>query len=208
MASLRQILATHGSLLLLDAASGVIQVGLLDAGAAGRWQTSAAEAGAGIFKCLEDLRLDLPAIPAFAFCEGPGSILGIRTTAMAIRAWQALRSRPVYHYRSLDLVAHALNRPGAQIIADARRDLWHCQMLGQPMRRVPAASIQGERFMPEGFRHWSTLPAGTGSTSYTLPELWPRVADADLFSVTAEPDAFLHEAPNYRTWQPQVHRAP
>ncbi len=62
--------------------------------------------------------------------------------------------------------------------------------------------------MPDGFRHWSTLPAGVTGTPYVLADLLPKVADRDLFRATDAPDAFLHEEPSYATWTPQIHRAP
>lgn len=208
MASLRQLLAQHGSLLLLDAASSRIQTGWLDADGAAHWRQSELEAGTGLFKCLQDLRLNPLDAGAWAFCEGPGSILGVRTTAMAIRTWRVLVERPAYRFGSLDLVARSLGRPGATVIADARRETWHCQQLGGPLRRLPTAELAGELYMPEGFRHWSALPAAVQPTTYLLAELLPRLGDADLFTRTDEPDAFLHEEPAYRTWAPEIHRAP
>jgi tRNA threonylcarbamoyladenosine biosynthesis protein TsaB len=64
--------------------------------------------------------------------------------------------------------------------------------------------------MPEGFRHWGPLPAGTGRVPYSLATLFTdaSVADADLFRETAAPDAFLHQEPSYAKWTPQIHRAP
>lgn len=208
MPSLRHILETHGSLLLLDAASSRIQVGLMVQPDHGRWAVSEQEAGTGLFQCLESLAINPGEVPAVAFCEGPGSILGIRTSAMAIRAWQVLRNRPVYAYGSLAVVAHALGDPEAKIIADARRECWHCQQMNQPLQRVETAALHGKLYQPEGFRHWSTPPDGVRPTDYTLGNLLPRVADAPLFTPTEDPDAFLHEAPSYRTWEPRIHRAP
>jgi len=43
---------------------------------------------------------------------------------------------------------------------------------------------------------------------YRLAELWPLAGDADLLVRTADPDAFLHEAPVYTTWQPHIHESP
>jgi tRNA threonylcarbamoyladenosine biosynthesis protein TsaB len=208
MPSLRHILETHGSLLLLDAASGRIQVGLMMQPDHARWAVSTQEAGTGLFHCLESLAINPMEAAAVAFCEGPGSILGIRTSAMAIRAWQVLRSRPVYAYGSLAVVAHALGDPEAKIIADARRDTWHCQQMNHPLQRGGTAELHGTLYQPEGFRHWSTPPAGVRITDYTLGNLLPRVADAPLFVPTEDPDAFMHEAPSYRTWEPRIHRAP
>lgn len=208
MPSLRQLRSNHPSLLLLDAASQLIQVGLFDGDSQPRWATSSEEAGRGLFGCIEELSPELDKIAAFVFCEGPGSILGIRTTATAIRIWNVLHDRPVYSYGSLNLVAHAINRGDVSIIADARRESWHCQKLAQPLQRLPASELTGELVMPEGFRHWSALPENLSPCSYTLSDVLPSVIDADIFSENSSPDAFMHTDPAYKTWTPRIHRAP
>lgn len=208
MASLRQLINQHSSLLLLDAASNRIQVGLLTEDESSRWATSDHEAGRGIFECVEQLGINPTSVSALVFCSGPGSILGIRTTAMAVRAWNVLNSRPTYEYGSLNLVAHALNQPELKIIADARRERWHCQVVRQPLRQMDAANLEGEILLPEGFRHWSPLPDHVNQTSYELRTLLPRISDADIFSETDNPDAFLHIEPTYKEWTPQIHRTP
>lgn len=208
MTSLRQLLGAHGPLLLLDAASAHVQVGWLPREGPPQWRSTEAEAGIGVFACLEALDQPVEAAGAFVFCEGPGSILGIRTTAMALRTWQVLAARPVFAYCSLAVVAHAIGRPEVGVIADARRDSWHHYRLGDHLRRVAPAELSGELVMPENFRHWSALPAGVRLVPYLLPDLLPRVGDAPLFAPADAPDAFLHEEPSYATWSPQIHRAP
>jgi len=208
MPSLRQLLADHGPLLIIDAASARIQVGWLTPDQPARWAGSDEESGVGVFKCLEQLGLQPTETGAYVYCDGPGSVLGIRTVAMALRAWCVLSARPMFAYHSLAVVAQALARPDATIIADARREAWHCISLNSNMRRVPTAELAGELIMPDGFRNWSTLPAGITRTPYSLAELLPQVVDRDLFRATDAPDAFLHEEPSYATWTPQIHRAP
>ncbi len=210
MPSLSQILRDHSPLLLVDAASETIQVGLLDAAAGPRWATRRDEAGVGLFECLDALAVGIDSVRAFAFCEGPGSILGIRTSAMALRMWSVLIPRPMFAYFGLAVVARAAGRPDVGYVADARRGLWHRQFMGGPLERVPAAVLTGELATPEGFRRWEPLPAGTTTASYDLAALFalPSVADADLFREAPEPDAFLHQEPTYARWTPQIHRAP
>ena len=210
MSSLRQLLTAHAPLLLLDAASARVQVGWFEGADPARaiWAAVDEEAGTGVFRGLENLGVDVGRARAFAFCEGPGSVLGIRTTAMALRTWGVLEARPVFAYGSLALVAEALGPGDVTVIADARRDLWHALTRGSGLRRVPASALTGELVMPENFRAWSTVPADVRRVPYSLAELWPRVADADLLRATDAPDAFLHEEPNYATWTPQIHRAP
>ncbi len=210
MPSLCQILREHSPLLLIDAASARIQVGLLDAGAPPRWSARADEAGVGVFECLGELDVAVGAIGAFAFCEGPGSILGVRTSAMALRTWNVLGLKPMFGYFALAVVARALGRPGVGVVADARRGLWHHVAEGGSPARYPASELSGELVMPEGFRHWDALPPGTTLTPYDLASLLalPAVADADLFRATEAPDAFLHQEPTYAKWTPRIHRAP
>jgi tRNA threonylcarbamoyladenosine biosynthesis protein TsaB len=210
MPSLSQILREKSPLLLVDAASARIQVGLLAVAAPARWSARTGEAGVGVFECLDELDADIGSVGAFAFCEGPGSILGIRTSAMALRAWCVLKPRPVFGYFGLAVVARALGRPEVGIIADARRGLWHHFAQGGRLERVPAAQLSGELMMPEGFRHWDPLPPRTTLTAYDLASLFalPAVAEADLFRATQAPDAYLHQEPSYAKWTPQIHRAP
>ena len=210
MPSLTQILGERSPLLLIDAASATVQAGVLRGAPPWRWSSLAKEAGAGVFECLDSLDVDIGSVRAFAFCEGPGSILGIRTSAMALRAWNAISPRPTYAYNGFAVVARALGRPGAAVIADARRGHWHRMRDGGALERVPASELSGELVTPEGFRHWDPLPPGTTTVPYSLAALFlaPGVAGADLFRESAAPDAFLHGEPTYRRWIPQIHRAP
>lgn len=207
MPSLRQ-LASASPVLVIDAASSLVQVGMVGGDGRGRWATSTEEAGVGVFACLGELEVDPGNVPAFAFCEGPGSVLGIRTVAMAIRTWQVLAPKPIYAYGSLALVAHGLGRPEVGVIADARREAWHLSQIGRGLRRVTTAELPAEVVTPEHFRNWTPLPPHATRAPYALADLLPRLADVDLFRATTEPDAFLHEEPSYVTWTPQIHRAP
>jgi tRNA threonylcarbamoyladenosine biosynthesis protein TsaB len=210
MPSLSQILAGHSPLLLIDASSARIQVGILGAGVPPRWSSRQDEAGIGIFECLDELGDEVDSMGSFAFCEGPGSILGIRTSAMALRIWNVLRPRPTFAYIGLAVVARALGRPGAAVIADARRGHWHRLSLGGVLERVPTSGLTGELVTPEGFRHWDPLPPQTAETAYDLAAMFALqpVAEADLFRPAESPDAFLHEERTYAKWVPQIHRAP
>jgi tRNA threonylcarbamoyladenosine biosynthesis protein TsaB len=208
MPSLRELHAAHGSLLLLDAAAARVQVGWLPADGSADWRSSDDEAGVGLFRCLEQLGRKPGDAGAFLFCDGPGSILGIRTSAMAIRTWNVLQPRPVFAYCSLALIARAIGRSDVSVIADARRNSWHQFTLEQGLRRVPPDALSGELVTPDTFRHWAHLPAQVRRYPYALDDLLPCVADADLFMEAQHPDAFMHEEPSYVKWSPQVHRAP
>lgn len=207
MPSFRQLSSLFPAL-VIDAASAQVQVGLLASDQPAAWFTSPDESGVAVFAGVEALGVDPLAVSVFIFCDGPGSVLGIRTAAMALRTWNVLRPRPVFAYTSLAVVAHALGRPELGVIADARRETWHHYAIGRGLRRLPAAELAGDCVMPEPFRHWSALPSGVARVPYSLAELLPKVWDVDLLRATDAPDAFLHEEPQYVTWTPQIHQAP
>jgi len=237
--SLSQI-TSSGPTLLLDTASSRVQVALLRPSHPALWETRDDEAGVALFSCVETLltraSLAIADIAAFAFCDGPGSVLGIRTAAVALRAWRAMdstRARPIYSYCSLTLLAHHLlatekeHARNLSLIADARRDTWHHVAIDStgaisPLRRVPTAQLatqlaaaNASLAMPAHFRHWTPLPPNTHiipyalETMFSLPSLaaHPTLAASPLFTPAPEPDAFLHEEPVYQTWTPQVHQA-
>lgn len=206
MPSLRELLATSTPFLLLDTASTRVQAGVF-AGRAepDRWAASDEESGVALFRCLERLSVDPAAMRAFVLCDGPGSVLGVRTAAMAVRAWCALAPRPCYAFASLQLVAEATGRT---VISDARRGHWHLASPGQSPGRVGRHEIPPAAVTPAGFRAWTPLPDDIEQVEYAVRDLLARVPDHDLFKSTAEPDAFLHAEPAYVTWTPQIHRAP
>lgn len=200
--------ATAGPAVLIDCASTVIQIADLEPAGRHRWAKSESEAGLGLFACLDDLAIDPLSVNTWVFCSGPGSILGIRTAAVALRTWRVLRPAPVYAYLSLELVAQAQNGPAVPVIADARRDSWHVFTRETGLRRVPATELAKPCAMPQGFRHWAPPPRDTTLVSYDLQELLPRVWQVPLLTPSDDPDAFLHEEPSYVTWTPSIHRAP
>ena len=173
-----------------------------------RWETSAEESNRAVFECCERLSIVPANVGAWLYCDGPGSILGIRTVAMALRTWQVLHPRPIHGYCSLAVVAHAGGNRDVSVVADARRETWHCYQRGLGLRRVAAGELAPPLVTPEHFRHWSPLPGGTTIAPYSLADLLPRVWDEELLLPSDHPDAFLHEEPSYVTWTPSIHRAP
>jgi len=220
MPRLAQLLASHRRILVLDAASLQVQVGLLRAGLPALWEQSGDEAGRGLFRAADRVLTragtGIDGIDAFIFCEGPGSMLGTRTVAMAVRTWLALKPRPVFRYQSLALAGMAEWRRAPRaltLIADARRESWHVQAVDRqgdlvPLdRRATADLADGELLTPSGFRVWSKPPPRVTECSYTVAGLLDAAGDADLFHAVDAPDAFQHDAPDYKKWSAQPHSA-
>lgn len=220
MARLTQLLAAHGSILVLDAVSLRVQIGLLRSGRAALWRDTKEDAGRGLFSAAEAVLgsadLGIADIGAFIFCEGPGSMLGTRTIAMALRTWLTLRPRPVFTYQSLALAGAAEWRREKRrfaVIADARRESWHVQPVAEdgilgalerhPTTELPAAEL----LTPAGFRVWSEPPAGVVECGYDLASLIGACDEADLLRPVSAPDVFQHNEPDYKKWSAQPHSA-
>lgn len=205
----------HHKLLIVDAASQVLQVGWIESGQDDRWVSLESEAGTGLYHALEQLAVSPNDANAFIFCEGPGSMLGIRTIVAAFRTWVALNPRPIFAFRSLELAAANLEQPGATLICDARRQSWHTLVLddaGQfgEIQRLPTTELPaGPIYTLAGFRSWTPLPSPAPTALvYDARQLSDVVADLPLLFFTADPDAFQPERPTYAKWTPRVHQAP
>lgn len=215
MRSLESILHEHGSTLLLDASSSTLHAGWLEAGTEPRWAAVEQEAGTGIHVLLGQLAVSPNAAGAFVFCEGPGSLLGIRTVAAALRVWCALSARPIYQYRSLDLLARTEGKPGRTFICDARRRSWHTLTLDAqgkpgPIQRLATDELpSGQICRPGGFRTWTPLPSPAPEVvPYSPPQLGSTLRAVEMLTLAEDPDAFQPERPDYATWTPRVHQAP
>ncbi|MCR5183350.1 MAG: hypothetical protein K6B46_01440 [Opitutales bacterium] len=162
----------------------------------------------------------------FLFCEGPGSILGIRIAAMAIRAAAVLRERPVLAFQSLSLAARLILRAGLNaggnapfaVVAESRMNCWN--VLAADENGVPA-----EHFLELKTEELSALPeqvfvlpqrravfplAGTPIDPLELLRADPAVfADCPelLRDCGALPDAInTASAATYAKWTPGRHR--
>ncbi|MBQ9758612.1 MAG: hypothetical protein IJW12_02420, partial [Opitutales bacterium] len=133
---------TPENFLLIDASSPIsVCAGILGENARAwlRFSEEKSAALEGVFSATRKVcEAAVPAgVSGFLFCEGPGSILGIRIAAASIRARLALdcaapgaSARPVFAYQSLHLAAHLILRAFPQeknfvVIAESRMNAWN-----------------------------------------------------------------------------------
>lgn len=221
MLTLRQLIGRHSRLLLLDSASECIHAALIDSAGNRGWIHHRGEAGKTLFTAVEDVLqaggIALAEVPAIAFNLGPGSILGIRTAAVALRTWNCVYPKTNYAFSGLQLAAAALasRKPDRSfsMIADARRESWHRVSVDEAgkvgtIERVAAQALSGALVHLDDYRHWSAMPPGVERIPNDLAAFVDETVDLPLFQPAPAPDAFLHEEPSYQTWIPQIHRAP
>lgn len=165
-------------------------------------------------KVLLDARLSLPEIAGFIHGEGPGSILGIRLGAMAIRAWNVLAPRPVYAFRSLDLLAAKIRarRTGDFfIIAEGRKGHWN--VYASTSRQIAAALPECVADLPGPFfylpqrKKWNEAPVPVEIVPASLAQHADILRTPGLLRDVDAPEVFAPGENEYQRWQPKRHRA-
>lgn len=214
------------SLLVIDATWPLPAVGVWDAGAwraFARADTGAAESLFGLIESvLRDADTPLAQLTGYAYAEGPGSVLGLRTAAMALRTWShtpGLPAHPVFAVNSLALAAAlaSLARPELAaapftVFAASRRDRWNAYSPGDAAWAecdATALTARAAPFLKLPSRDFATTPvAHTEFDPLDALARHPAVLlTPGLLRPTTSPDA-ANLTNTYVTWAGDRHRAP
>ena len=201
--------------LLIDASSQV-QVGIPDSKG---WRTLAREEKPAleslfeaISKSLEEIDSSATAIDAILFCEGPGSTLGLRIAAMAVKT--ILRenepSPTLFTYNALDLAAIMSNDFSRPILAPFRKGK---RLLRSPISNSATGSIEvleepiSESLATEAFhlpslRSWETLPEGLDVLDYDISLIAGLSGLAPILRHAEMPEVFTPLPAEFRKWKP------
>jgi len=209
--------------LVIDGSDLAVFAGVL--GSNGKWLARSQQAGTAleslfptIETTLEAAQLTLADIRSFIYCEGPGSVLGLRLCAMAIETWSRLHPQSAHYfaYNSLQLTAALLcaDDPGldqALLISDWKKDSWNAVKIrnGQPSvtEVVDDATIAN---WPDSLYHlpqrkgWQKPPANATIVEYRPDRL------AEIFHLprpTATVELYASGLNVFRKWTPDRHRA-
>ncbi len=194
-----------------------VRVGVL---ADGRWVEESVVA-AGALEAMTDLaaevlkkaHLKFTDIKSYAVCIGPGSMLGIRVSAMAVRTWATLYQRPIYVWESLKLLSeHALEQgvktPFAAI-NESRLKRWNFVAVKAADSFEPAVELEVDEVNSKGLslvvNHSSNLfPSATVMDDVWshLPKLFQK---KQCLKLEPKPDA-LNPAADYALWSGERHR--
>lgn len=159
-------------MLVIDSSSRRVCVGLFDEKGILSCRTSEEDASLSLFPLIKSLLAEfdwqLSQINSIAFCEGPGSMLGIRTAIMGIRTWQGaglLDDTPIYSFSSLligvELVrASSGSEDSFLVITDARRKSWNALRVEskstEPIQIIENAAIEAEKVPLFSFNEFPT----------------------------------------------------
>lgn len=213
--------------LVVDGSGASIFVGLL--GTSGKWLAQVYQKGApleslfpSVESALHSAQCQISDIHNFIYCEGPGSVLGLRLCAMAIQTWGHLRGHDstagYLSYNSLQLTAAlmALDTPGinnALLISDWKKNAWNSVLIKEDQ---PGAIVtldnqavsnwkKGPLFYLPQRKGWQIVPEHATTLEYS-PHRLPEVLH--LLKKTKKFELYASNINVFRKWVPQRHRAP
>lgn len=213
----------RGPTLVLDAGGSRIYGGLLAHNQWVHWESSEEQALESLYSltrsCLRESRQTLADLKAFAFCDGPGSTLGLRLASAAILTWQQLsgESLPVYHYHSLQLTCFPLRPSGnpadSWLITDYRKNDWLGTSLDRPdcieqLDTERVTSLSGPVYYLPQRKSWIPPPRPTQTVAYPFETLPSFLASPNPGRLEERPLLALPGKSDYRKWTPERHRAP
>lgn len=120
---------------IIEVSGSKTQVGLWEKGKWISFYDKAVPGSEGFFEglhvCLDSTEKVLSSIKNFVFCEGPGSIMGIRSVAMALKTWRCIAPKPlslnIFSYTSLAFFKAYLEKKGEEnfiITTRVGKDNW------------------------------------------------------------------------------------
>lgn len=201
--------------LLIDASSQV-QVGIPDSK---DWRSFVKEEKPvmeslfeAIPRSLGQIDSSITAIDAILFCEGPGSTLGLRIAATAVKT--ILRENvphpTLFTYNALDLAAILANDASRPILAPFRK--------GKKLLRSPTSnsaigkveiveepiseSLSNEALHLPSLRSWETLPEHLDTLDYDISRIGGLSGLAPILRSAETPEVFTPLPAEFRKWKP------
>lgn len=206
--------------LVLDASHPTVEIGIIGANGWLAHESAEAPALSTLFdltkKCFHTANLSLDKISSYVQCRGPGSVLGIRLTAMAIKTWRGIyQNTSCFTYTSLDLARRSISigkgQEAFRIVADWKRNTWH--LIESEDRTITsidtetlASSADRTTFYLAQRKSWQAPPLEVTRIKYSIKEL-PEIfsKQPDSLTESAEPGLFQHYEPEYQKWSPSRH---
>lgn len=212
------------SWLFLDASGVATRAGVWQSARWLGWRESDAPALESVFAnaraALAESCVPLEKIGGYLYVEGPGSVLGLRVAAMAIRTWQtddAARNagpvKPVLSCGTLSLAAALALAGGVPppfaVFTEARQDHWHLLEIND-RATTPILREVGENGLPAGALYhlparkaWHKPPPHAQPLPVSLRDHPEILAQPNLFHPVETPVPFTGHPPEYKKWGAQ-----
>ncbi len=211
--------APEPCLVLDGSARAGVRAGVLSGG---RWVgqgVSTDGALEGLFGCVEaamaDAKLKLGDIRSFALCVGPGSVLGIRIAALAVRSWSALEPRPIFVWESLASLARSALVAGEKgpflVAAESRLKRWHALEVSADGSLGTPFEAEASQLNTAGRRVLASSEAAPGvlTSHVAVPHPWSALpvffTQPGFLREEPRPDA-LNVANDFAIWSGERHR--
>ena len=212
--------------LIIDGSGGSVFAGVLDSDR--RWIAKVQQEGAplehlfpAIDRCLQSGGLRLSDVTGYIYCEGPGSVLGLRLCAMAIETWTRLypTSAQLQKYNSLGLCAWAIldDSPDLRdglIVADWKKGAWNALRISG-RKPGPAEVIDDETLaawdgplyhLPQR-KGWQSPPTSVQTLTYDPSRIADLCARPGLLLPTDGVELYNTGINTFQKWTPTRHRA-
>lgn len=214
----------NNKILFLDACSTRVQVGILDQNQWIGYFKSESEPLQSLFQGIEiSLKMagiELEQIRGFAYCEGPGSLLGIRLVAMAIRGWKELKlfkDKEVYKYNSFEVSLELIRKLYGKeklcyIISRSRLGTWNILSSEEKnsvheIEEKELKKLKGELWYFPQKRLISDVDHALNAKQfdYNLENCPECFSKENLLRLVTEPDALFINEQEYVKWDSKRH---
>ena len=170
---------------------------------------------------LKEADVHLSNIDSYLYCEGPGSVLGLRLCAMAIETWTRLypQSAQLYKYNSLQLTALSLlhSTPELQdalIVSDWKKGAWNALYIkdGKVGRTEviddeAMATWDGKLYHMPQRKGWQSPPPNVITLSYDPAQIVNLRQHPSLLQATEGVELYSSGINTFQKWTPTRHRA-
>lgn len=216
-------ISNNSKILFLDACSPKVQIGILHKNKWIGYFKSEEQALQSLFQGIEiSLKMagiEFEQVTGFAYCEGPGSLLGIRLAAMAIRGWKELnlfKDKEVYKYNSfevsLELIRKFYSNEGPYcIISRSRSGIWNILTSEERIRVHEIGAEELKKFKGTlWYFQQKKLISEVNDLElrrfdYNLENCPECFSKLELLSIVKEPDALIVKETKYVKWDLKRH---
>lgn len=209
-------------ILFLDASSPTVQVGILNENEWIGYYRSEEQVLQSLFQgvevCLKMSGIEFKDIDHFAYCEGPGSLLGIRVTSMAIMGWKALevfKEKKIYAYNSFDVSTVLVKKLRSQsdsfyIVSGVRTGLWNIlsskEKIIYEIKEEELKNLKGEKWY---FKQRKMIGKDSNldlkEFDYNLENCASDFLEKGWLREVQEADALVVKEPEYVKWDFKRH---